>query len=215
MQEYRASQNDFWTRQEQIYKTSYISIALLVINIIVFVLSNTAMYWLYDKGAMVTDIVLGEGQYYRLFSAMFLHADVQHLFNNMLILGLAGAIVEHYTGHMFFLFLYFLSGIFGNMISMAYEIQNGLSWISVGASGAIMGIVGFVTVWIIRNRRKFIRNRNVVFRLLLLASTVLYSCFFQQGANTAAHLGGFLTGFVLGVINIVMLKNDKYMEGLA
>ena len=215
MQEYGVSQNEFWARQEKIYKTAYISIVLLAVNIIVFILSNTVMYRLYEKGAMVTEIVLRDGQYYRLFSAMFLHADVQHLFNNMLILALAGAIVEHYTGHMFFLFLYILAGIFGNMISMAYEIQNGLSWISVGASGAIMGIVGFVAAWLLKNRKSFARNRNVIFRLLLLGSFVVYGCFFQEGANTAAHLGGFITGFVLGVINIVMLKNDKYMEGLA
>ncbi|RKM55079.1 rhomboid family intramembrane serine protease [Butyrivibrio sp. CB08] len=215
MQDNSAVEAGYWENQERIYKRSYVSIALLAANVIIFLLSSTAMLWLYEKGAMITEIVLRDGQYYRLFSAMFLHADVQHLFNNMMILALVGAIVENYTGHAFFAFLYFISGLFGNMISMAYEINHGLSWVSVGASGAIMGLVGFVVVWIIINRKTFIRSRGVLIRLGFLAAFVIYACFFQAGANTAAHLGGFVTGFVLGIINIVLLKNEKNMEGLA
>ena len=215
MQDTYVSEGDYWQRQEQIYKSSYITLALLAINVVVFLLCSFAFGWMYEKGAMITEVVLRDGQYYRLFTAMFLHADPQHLINNMLMLALGGAIVEHYTGHAFYFFLYMLSGLFGNMISMAYEIQNRLSWVSVGASGAIMGLVGFVMVWILVNRKTFIRSRNLMIRLGLLGVFVIEACFFQKGANTAAHTGGFLTGAVLGVINIIVLKNNKNMEGLA
>lgn len=215
MQDTYVSEGDYWQRQEQIYKSSYITLALLAINVVVFLLCSFAFGWMYEKGAMITEVVLRDGQYYRLFTAMFLHADPQHLINNMLMLALGGAIVEHYTGHAFYFFLYMLSGLFGNMISMAYEIQNRLSWVSVGASGAIMGLVGFVVVWILVNRKTFIRSRNLMIRLGLLGVFVIEACFFQKGANTAAHTGGFLTGAVLGVINIIVLKNNKNMEGLA
>ena len=215
MQGTYVSEGDYWQRQEQIYKSSYITLALLAINVVVFLLCSFAFGWMYEKGAMITEVVLRDGQYYRLFTAMFLHADIQHLVNNMLMLALGGAIVEHYTGHAFYFFLYMLSGLFGNMISMAYEIQNRLSWVSVGASGAIMGLVGFVVVWILVNRKTFIRSRSLMIRLALLGVFVIEACFFQKGANTAAHTGGFLTGAVLGVINIIVLKNNKNMEGLA
>ena len=215
MQDTYVSEGDYWQRQEQIYKSSYITLTLLAINVVVFLLCSFAFGWMYEKGAMITEVVLRDGQYYRLFTAMFLHADPQHLINNMLMLALGGAIVEHYTGHAFYFFLYMLSGLFGNMISMAYEIQNRLSWVSVGASGAIMGLVGFVVVWILVNRKTFIRSRNLMIRLALLGVFVIEACFFQKGANTAAHTGGFLTGAVLGVINIIVLKNNKNMEGLA
>lgn len=215
MQDTYVSEGDYWQRQEQIYKRSYITIALLAINVVIFLLSSFAFGWMYEKGAMITEVVLRDGQYYRLFTAMFLHADPQHLINNMLMLALGGAIVENYTGHAFYFFLYMLSGLFGNMISMAYEIQNRLSWVSVGASGAIMGLVGFVVVWILVNRKTFIRSRNLVIRLILLGGFVIEACFFQRGANIAAHTGGFVTGAVLGVINIIVLKNNKNMEGLA
>ena len=215
MQDNNVAEQDYWATQQQIYKRAYITIALLAINIIIFLLSNTAMKGLYEKGAMITEIVLRDGQYYRLFSAMFLHADPQHLFNNMIMLALGGAIVENYTGHAFYFFLYMLSGLFGNMISMAHEIFYDLSWVSLGASGAIMGLVGFVIVWILVNRRSFVRSKSLIIRLLLLGIFVINACFFQENANTAAHLGGLLTGAVLGVINIVLLKNNKNMEGIA
>ncbi len=214
MQQTNVAQNDFWARQEHIYKTAYITIALFVINVLIFILCNIGMDWMYDRGAMVTGAVLGNGEFYRLFTAIFLHADVEHLFNNMLLLALAGAIVENYTGHFFFIVLYLVSGLFGNIISMGYESLNGLSWVSVGASGAINGIVGFVVTWIYINRRFYVRNRNVIFRLMLLAGFVVNGCFFQQGANTAAHLGGLLAGIAFGIVNIVLLKNNKLMEGL-
>lgn len=214
MQENNSSQEAFWERQEQIYKSSYITIGLMIVNVIIFVISTTVATYLYEKGAMITELVIRDGQYYRLFSAMFLHADTRHLLNNMLMLILAGAIVEYYTGHLFFIFLYIMSGLAGNMISMAYEIRNSLDWISVGASGAIMGLVGFIAIWILINRKNFVTNRNVIIRLGLLALFVLQACFFQEGANTAAHLGGFLSGIVLGIINIVILRNNKKMEGL-
>ena len=209
------TEGDYWQRQEQIYKRSYITLGLLAINVVIFLLCNFVYEWMYEKGAMITEVVLRDGQYYRLFTAMFLHADPQHLVNNMLMLALGGAIVENYTGHAFYFFLYMLSGLFGNMISMVYEIQNRLSWISVGASGAIMGLGGFVVVWILVNRKSFVRSRSLVIRLALLGIFVIEACFFQRGANIAAHTGGFATGAVLGVINIIMLKNNKNMEGLA
>ncbi len=215
MQENGAAQADYWGNQERIYKSAYISIGLLAVNVVIFLFTSTIGTWVYEKGAMITEVVLRDGEFYRLFSAMFLHADIQHLVNNMIMLALVGAIVENYTGHAFYFFMYMLAGLFGNMISMAYEIKNNLRWVSVGASGAIMGIVGFVVVWIIINRKTFIKNRNMIVRLVLLFVMVIQACFFQKGANTAAHLGGFLTGFVLGIINIVVLKNEKNMEGLA
>ena len=214
MQETNAAPGEFWARQERIYRTAYITIGLFVINVLIFILCNLGMDWMYDRGAMVTGAVIENGEFYRLISATFLHADVEHLFNNMLLLALAGAIVENYTGHGFFIVLYLVSGIFGNVVSMGYELLNGLTWWSVGASGAINGIVGFVITWIYINRKFYVRNRNVIFRLMLLAGFVVNGCFFQKGANTAAHLGGLLAGIAFGIVNIVLLKNNKLMEGL-
>jgi rhomboid protease GluP len=78
-----------------------------------------------------------------------------------------------------------------------------------------MGIVGFLISWLIKNRRVFFRSKGTMIRVALLLIFVIQACFFQEGANTVAHLGGFITGFVLGLLNVVVFKNDKMMEGLA
>ena len=71
MQDTYVSEGDYWQRQEQIYKSSYITLALLAINVVVFLLCSFAFGWMYEKGAMITEVVLRDGQYYRLFTAMF------------------------------------------------------------------------------------------------------------------------------------------------
>ncbi len=204
----------FWENQQLIYKRAYVTITLFAINVLIFLACTFTGDVLYNIGALSTVRVLMNGEFYRIFTAMFLHGGIEHIVNNMLMLVLVGAIIENYTGHGFFILLYLLSGVFGNLLSMVYEIKNSLVWVSVGASGAIMGLVGFLVVWLIANRKSMLGNRNLMFRLFLLAIFLVDACFFQEGANTVAHLGGFLTGFILGVINIVVFKNKKNMEGL-
>ncbi len=210
-----STSEDFLKKQQQIYKSAYVTMTLLIINIVIFVLSTTIFRDWYSMGAMYTAGILMDGELYRIVTAIFLHADISHLFNNMIMLGLVGAIIENYIGHGLFFFLYMLAGIFGNLLSMSYEIKNDLSWLSVGASGAIMGLVGFLMVWIVINRRELAKDKSMLFRLLFLLIFVIDACFFQSGANTIAHLGGFLTGFVVGVLNIIVFKNKKDMEGIA
>ena len=101
-------------------------------------------YIIYDRGAlMLSDIDSNWGKF-RTFTSMFLHADMNHLTSNMFMLILLGGVIENYTGHVFFLFMYLMSGLFGNFFSLGYEQFFGISRISVGASGAIMGNVGFL-----------------------------------------------------------------------
>lgn len=210
-----STSEEFIKNQQKIYKSAYVTIGLIIINVVVFIISSMFVpSWYYD-GALYTKGVVEEGQFYRVLTAIFLHAGTGHLFNNMIMLGIVGAIIENYIGHGLFFFLYFVSGIFGNLLSMAYETKNELNWISVGASGAVMGLVGFLMVWIVINRRELVKDRSMLIRLLLLFLFVIEACFFQSGANTVAHLGGFITGFVIGVINIIIFNNKKDMEGIA
>ena len=210
-----SASDDLLRQQGEIYKNAVVTLILLGVNVLIYLIGMPLGDTVYNKGALITYKVLMDGEFYRIFTAMFLHAGTEHIVNNMLMLATVGAIVEQYTGHGFFFILYIISGIFGNLLSMAYELRNNLNWISVGASGAIMGIVGFLVVWIIINRHRFVKNKSLMIRIGLLAIFLVNACFFQEGANTVAHLGGFLTGVVLGIINIVLLKNRKDMEGIA
>ncbi len=210
-----SASDDLLRQQGEIYKNAVVTLILLGVNVLIYLIGMPLGDTVYNKGALITYKVLMDGEFYRIFTAMFLHAGTEHIVNNMLMLATVGAIVEQYTGHGFFFILYIISGIFGNLLSMAYELRNNLNWISVGASGAIMGIVGFLVVWIVINRQRFVKNKSLMMRIGLLAIFLVNACFFQEGANTVAHLGGFITGVVLGIINIVLLKNRKDMEGIA
>ena len=210
------NQQEFWDEQGRIYKTAYVTIALIVINIIMYMLCKTDLgYIIYDRGAlMLSDIDSNWGKF-RTFTSMFLHADMNHLASNMFMLILLGGVIENYTGHVFFLFMYLMSGLFGNFFSLGYEQFFGISRISVGASGAIMGNVGFLALWLLAGGKSKRKIANMKFRLIVFGLYIIESCFMQAGANTQAHLGGFLMGVVLGVVNIIIFKNNKKMEGLA
>ena len=210
------NQEEFWEEQRKIYKTAYVTIALVVVNIIMYILCTTDIgYLIYDKGAlMLADIDSNWGKF-RTFTSMFLHADINHLTSNMFMLVLLGGVIENYTGHLFYLFMYMMAGLFGNFFSLGYEQFFGIDRISVGASGAIMGNVGFLALWLISGGKCKRNIANMKFRLIVFGLYIIQSCFIQPGANTQAHLGGFLMGVVLGVVNIIIFKNNKKMEGLA
>ena len=210
------NQEEFWEEQRKIYRTAYVTIALVVVNIIMYILCTTDIgYIIYDKGAlMLSDIDSNWGKF-RAFTSMFLHADINHLTSNMFMLVLLGGVIENYTGHLFYLFMYMMAGLFGNFFSLGYEQFFGIDRISVGASGAIMGNVGFLALWLISGGKSKRNIANMKFRLIVFGLYIIQSCFIQPGANTQAHLGGFLMGVVLGVVNIIIFKNNKKMEGLA
>ena len=212
----RIDTEEFWNEQKRIYKTAYVTIALVIINVIIYILCITDFgYILYENGAlMLSDMDSPQGKL-RILYSIFLHADINHLTSNMLMLVALGGVIENYTGHTYYFVLYMLSGIFGNIFSLAYEYFFGVFRISVGASGAIMGTVGFLALWLLAGGTSKTKIADMKYRLIVFGVYIIHSCFIQDGANTEAHLGGFLMGFVMGVINIIILKNNKKMEGLA
>ena len=96
----------------------WVSGMLVVINVIVFLMCTFSGNVLYNKGELDVVSVLAGKQYGRLLWAMFLHAGIEHIFNNMVLLFFLGAMIEKVTGHVTFLVLYFLSGIGGNLCSL-------------------------------------------------------------------------------------------------
>lgn len=210
----RRSGNSFWDRQDEIYKTAYVCIVILVVNAIVFIISSLFYEQLYELGDLSVTNVLVNKEYYRLITSMFLHGGIDHLVGNMIILFVLGAILERYTGHIVFFILYMITGICGNLLTIVFEVRNGLSWNSIGASGAIMGLIGFLLVWFVASGGRYLGDSYTLGRLFILAIYVYQAIRYQEGINNIAHLGGFTAGFFFGLINIIILKNNKEMEGL-
>jgi rhomboid protease GluP len=139
-----------------------------------------------------------DGEWWRLGSAMFLHFGVLHLGMNMWALWDGGQLVERMYGHARFATLYLLSGLTGNLVSL---IAQGDRAISGGASGAVFGIYGALLVFLWREREQLHPHE---FRWLFWGAagfsvaTIAFG-FLVPGIDNAAHIGGFLSGVLLGM----------------
>ena len=178
---------------------SYISIILIAWNVILFLICTFTGEMLYNEGGLSPASCFDDGEYYRLITAMFLHADIQHLLNNMLLLGGLGAMLEPVTGHAGFCILYFLSGLGGQAVSLIYKMLTGEWYIaSIGASGAVFGLVGVLLAMSLCRMR---RMPNVTWqRILIVVAYSLYSGVQAAGIDNAAHIGGFLAGVLAGFV---------------
>lgn len=179
------------------------TILLIAINVIVFFalsffgMTEDAEYML-EHGAMYVPYMLeGEG-YYRLFTSMFLHFGIDHLANNMVMLGAIGWNLEYEIGKIKFLIIYLGSGLAGNILSAFGDLMTGEYAVSAGASGAVFGIIGALLYVVIRNKGQIgtISGRGLVFMVILS----LYYGFTSSGVDNLAHIGGLIAGFVLGVL---------------
>jgi rhomboid protease GluP len=132
-----------------------------------------------------------DGEWYRLFTSNFLHADVFHILVNMYSLFSVGPGVFFIFKPAGFAIIYILSGIAGSLFSFLFN--NSLSRGSLGASGAIMGLLGALLSAAILNGRTDLVNTI----LINVAIIALYGFLIPQIDNWG-HLGGFITGLVLG-----------------
>lgn len=176
-----------------------VSIILVVGNAIIFLICTFSGEMLYNIGDLSPNSFFGEGQYYRAVSAMFLHADITHIVNNMLLLAGLGAMIEKETGHLGFLALYILSGLSGQAVSLGYKIFAGEWYVSsIGASGAVFGLVGVLLSMALCRIRPM---PSVTWqRVVLVVVYSLYSGIRATNIDNAAHIGGFISGFLLGLL---------------
>ncbi len=174
------------------------SAVLTAVNIVVFLACQFYGSILYPEGAFSILYLIRNGECYRLVTAMFLHADISHLANNMILLYFGGEIVEKTVGRIRYLILFFLSGICGNLFSAVYELSTGSFYESIGASGAVFGLVGGLFYLVLAKKGR--AAGMSVQRMVLMIALSLYSGFQSVMVNNAAHLGGLLGGFLLAFL---------------
>jgi len=184
------------------FKKAKITLGLITINVVFFILFNILLGVEYLLLFSQINSKVFEGQIYRLFTSMFLHADIIHLFSNMLALLIFGTSVENNFYKYQFLLIYFVSGFLGNIFSLFLLPYDS---ISLGASGAIFGLIGAVFVFFAREDKSFI-----VFGLIYLVFFIFMSL--APGINLWAHLFGLLGGLILGYLFKNKTKRFEYYE---
>ena len=152
------------------------------------------IYALVDLGAKVNEYI-ADGEAWRLFTATLLHDGILHLFFNLYALFALGPMLEGYLGPLRFTIIYVLGGLFGSLLSYAFSPS-----ISVGASGAIFGIIGATTVYFFRYRNNFgARGRAILQNMLVVIVINLIFGLSAGNIDNWGHIGGLLGGALVAV----------------
>ena len=175
-------------------KFPYITLGIILINFVLFMLMYLFGKGSYDSstlikfGALVKSYVKS-GQIYRLVTCAFLHVGVVHLLVNSYSLYVIGSQMESFLGKGKYLFVYLISALCGSLMSIVFQ-----SDVSVGASGAIFGLLGSM-LYFGYNYRVFLGNvlKSQIIPILLLN---LLIGFITPGIDNAAHVGGLIGGII-------------------
>lgn len=187
-----------------------VTLSLVAINVVVFILMSLTgdtedPSFMARSGAMTWDSIVVERQYYRVFTAMFLHFGAEHLLQNMLVLLLTGTRMERALGKIRYLVIYLGAGLCSSLVSLLFTLK-GTGNVAAGASGAIFGIMGGILFLVLKDKitggRKYFAEIGLTGIIFMIACAASYG-FFGAGVDNAAHIGGLIGGFLLtGVLTI-------------
>lgn len=194
--------NDVRRKRVNISDVPFVTVAIIVLNVIIFMLLETKgstenFMMLYEYGAMYWPDVYEGGEWYRLITHMFLHAGSEHLFNNMFMLAVVGYNIEKEFGRFKYLISYFICGFGGAVLSGLYDMKTYEYAVSVGASGAVMGVFGIMLAMVFLESR---RTGQVATPRLIIIFVLAVFGNMQEGIDWVAHLGGAVAGVIMASI---------------
>lgn len=193
---------------ENVFKPKKIIITkiLIAINILMFLISvfltNNFNQSLIILGANNRNLVL-HGDIYRLITSAFLHGGLLHLAINMYALWIIGSQVETYIGKFKYSVIYILSAIMGSLFSIIFLKDS----ISIGASGAIFGLMGAL-LYFGYHYRLYLSNSltNQIFPIIIIN---LIIGFMSSNIDNGAHIGGLIGGYLATMIVGIKYKSTK------
>jgi len=176
---------------------------LVCINVVIFIIlswkgSTLDIEYMLDHGVMYVPKILMDGEYYRFITCTFLHFGFQHLIGNMVVLLFIGDNVERNVGWFKYILLYLGAGLSGSAGSFLYAYYLNQGIVSAGASGAIYGVMGALLWLVIRNKGRL--EDMTIMRVCVMISYAVYSGFTSENIDMAAHLFGFVGGFILAML---------------
>ena len=180
-------------------KTPYITYILIFINILFYVLSIISNSF-YNSMVLNPSKILN-GEYYRLLSCIFMHGGIIHLLCNMYCLYVIGPQVESFFGKIKYIVIYLLSGIIGSLMSLS--ITNS---ISLGASGAIFGLLGSI-LYFGYHYRVYL-SQAIKSQIIPIIVLNLFLGFMLNGVDNAAHIGGLIGGVLVSMMAGVKYKSS-------
>jgi len=192
------------------YRITY---SIIVLNLIVYIFSSffsqdiidMDMQTLVDMGALYGPFTVLKGEWWRLFTAMFLHAGMTHLLMNMFSLYLIGRGAEMYFDAKSYLSIYLFSGLLGGLVSLYMHPVS----VGIGASGAIFGVFGALAGFFLAHREKIQEHTKAFMKdFAIIIGINLVIGFSIPSVDVSAHAGGLVVGFIGG---FALSKNPKWI----
>jgi len=180
------------------YMPTYIIIALnIIFYVYTSILSGNIVevdYYVIRQYGQYNLFVLN-GAYWQLFTSIFVHVSIVHLLGNMFFLLIFGLRAEELFSLKEYLLIYFLSGLAGNLLSLAFGPYSapGIPFVSAGASGAIFGVFGACIIYV----RRAVGQSIIT---ALMYAFFLFMINIGPGVNFLAHLGGLAVGLLIGYV---------------
>jgi rhomboid protease GluP len=183
---------------------------LIYLNVIIFLVmaitgsgfAHGETHQFIEWGANYGPLTLN-GQWWRLFTCMFLHNGIAHIAMNMIALFFISIFIESSIGTVRYIFAYVVTGILASATSLWWHSNE----LSVGASGAIMGLFGlFLALIVTKVFRKDFGKQMLSNIILSVVMTIGMGAF--SNADNAAHIGGFVSGFLLGLLYTPFIKKE-------
>ena len=226
-----SEQNNFFDLlfPKQVYKIKTASFGIICILTIVYIIQLILYYsiyepngynWgclLYHLGASEISSITNHYQYFRLFTPIMTHNNFSHLFSNCLSIAFIGFYVEYELKDIYnYLYLFLISGIIGNFSSLLFSYEN----LSMGASGAILGLCGYYVLFFIFNWNNI--NNNMKCCAIIFFVVIFLNLFsgVSEGSNTVdvhSHIGGFLGGLAFSIFlfyrsQVLYRFSQEYMK---
>ena len=178
----------------------WVSIGIIGVNLIVGLITLL----LGESFVRIVDLdpvaVFEHNEWYRLITYMFVHGSVEHILSNMLMLYLEGNMIEKSLGRWRFAVIFVLFGMLSGLGSLMFKVFTGSNIPSIGASGAIMGIMGLVMYIVMRSIKTLGRGGWYrVFGIIACAGYMIYEGFADEGVDNAAHVAGLVAGILVGI----------------
>lgn len=175
-------------------KKPVITYILIVLNLMVFLYGvlhgNDELINMFGNNYELVQ----NGEFYRLFTCMFVHADILHILFNMIALYSIGPVVERYYGKSKFLLIYLVSGLLGSIFSGVFMTADS---ISIGASGAIFGLLGSICYFTYYYRATLQGILRGSIMPVIIINLVIG--FLSSSIDLSAHIGGLIGGILISM----------------
>jgi rhomboid protease GluP len=200
-----------------------VTCALIATNLLVYIIMFVASgwHWTFDGTTLIAAgaSVSGGGadvSHWRWLTAAFIHANLLHIVMNLWVLGQIGVLSERALGRGLYAATYVVTGVIGNVLSTIHAAGRPEMTVAVGASGAIMGLIGMAATFAWRSGQRAAAKALAFNILFVLGVGLSLSARGISLVDNAAHIGGLCAGAVIGLVRVAVRRpTPRWLDATA